>query len=855
MLEWSDYLKRVIESETVMDSFKLSCNGETMHISPIVKASILMLEDMTANQGNRNIFVFPEIDHALKEFLISKVVFDITAGKIQMSYDPKKFQKGQILKYKGCSVEFEKIETGEDGFTRIFVRFSDGMSYGVPIEFAPYFQISDSKKLSTYKRFKTKYSASDAKKAFENPALAKSFIETLENHKTHLNGSVFYVSAVKYSREFLSSALIDGKKVSEILYMAQANGDGDLSNLSAGQLSGNPAIIIASDLYAVQNAIAKGVVPQTIIVDVSQPNMVDKQLDVFDALGRRGLPIVCVTSTANSFELSTLTTDRHYNIWRWDHDSITESVISGEASVSNRRVRNCADHSVEYRRLNDEYISSAVRLLYGQKNTVEEQQPKVIAAYEKLFSLAFLALRNVVPLDASNRDRYTSIIADCISDIEHEKRFMGSDLYAALSDAAKALLPVFSSTYTNNKYEEICSLALGEKYRSICIVIPEKLDRIKCQEYWDSLGLDCSISVMYPLEYEERPDCDYELVVVVGWLGNRIMRQIIYGFSSQNYLVLTYPCEEKWKISHTKGWRKSLNNSGNGEVIKKSFSKGQYQISTSRFENAEPEEFITPEVDELDDIELVIKTTKYRQYGGNARSAEVVDAYPVSFVGGYLAFYRSGHKALVVTDLITNNGDKIISKLPEKLAVGDFIIIRESGRDMIRTIADLILERSGKAGMRSLSSKWKEALSVETLFSSYEEIYDKLQENGCGKDYATVRNWMTNEDLIQPNDKEDLVCIAKATGDQVLLEKLDEIYEAGKEVRSAHIQAGRILSNRLKQKIGEFIQNLGEIDVFNIWDPISLQIDEIGQVKILKVIDISSAIPVDAGNTNRLLSE
>ncbi|MDD4366093.1 MAG: DrmE family protein [Eubacteriales bacterium] len=854
MLEWSDYLKRVVESETVMDSFTLSCNGETMHISPIVKASILMLEDMTANQGNHNVFVFPEIDHALKEFLIAKVVFDITAGKIQMSYDPEKFQKGQILKYKGCSVKFEKIETGEDGFTRIFVKFSDGMSYGVPVEFAPYFQISDSKKLSTYKRFKTKYSALDAKEAFENPTLAKSFVETLENHKTHLSGSVFYVSPVKYSREFLSSALINGRKVSEILYMAQVNGDGNLANLSSGQLSGNPAIIIASDLYAVQNAIAKGVVPQTIIVDVSQPNVVDKQLDVFDALGRIGMSIVCVTSTANSFELFALK-DRHYNIWRWDHNSITESVVSTEPSTSNRRIRNCADHSVEYRHLNDDYISCAVRLLYGQKSVVEEQQPKVITAYEKLFSLAFLALRNVVPLDASNRDRYTSIVADCISDIEHEKRFMGSDLYTALLEAANALMPVFSNTYTNNKYEEICSLVLSEKYESICIVIPEKLDRVKCQEYWDSLDLDCNISVMYPLEHEEHLDCDYELVVVVGWLGNRTMRQIIYGFSSQNYLVLTYPCEEKWKNSHTKGWRRSLNNSENGEVIKKSFSKGHYQISTSRFENAEPEEIITPEVDELDDIELVIKTTKYKQYGGNARSADVVDAYPVSFVGGYLAFYRSGHKALVVTDLITNNGDRIISKLPEKLEVGDFIVIRESGRDMIRTIADLILERSEKADLRSLSSKWKEALSVETLFSSYEEIYDKLRENGCGKDYATVRNWMTNEDLIQPNDKEDLICIAKATGDQVLLEKLDEIYEAGKEVRSAHIQAGRILSNRLKQKIGEFIQNLGEIDVFNVWDPISLQIDEIGQVKILKVIDISSAIPVDAGNTNRLLSE
>ena len=96
MLEWSEYLKTVVSSKTVIDNFTLSCDEGAMRISPIVKASILMLEDMISSQGNHNIFVFPEIQHLSKEFLLSKVIYNITAGKIQMSYDPQKFQKGQI---------------------------------------------------------------------------------------------------------------------------------------------------------------------------------------------------------------------------------------------------------------------------------------------------------------------------------------------------------------------------------------------------------------------------------------------------------------------------------------------------------------------------------------------------------------------------------------------------------------------------------------------------------------------------------------------------------------------------------------------------------------------------------------
>ena len=63
------------------------------------------------------------------------------------------------------------------------------------------------------------------------------------------------------------------------------------------------------------------------------------------------------------------------------------------------------------------------------------------------------------------------------------------------------------------------------------------------------------------------------------------------------------------------------------------------------------------------------------------------------------------------------------------------------------------------------------------------------------------------------------------------------------------------MSQRLKNKIAESIHGMGEIDTFNVWDPITLQLEEVGQVKILKVIDVSSANQVDSGNTNRLISE
>ena len=74
-------------------------------------------------------------------------------------------------------------------------------------------------------------------------------------------------------------------------------------------------------------------------------------------------------------------------------------------------------------------------------------------------------------------------------------------------------------------------------------------------------------------------------------------------------------------------------------------------------------------------------------------------------------------------------------------------------------------------------------------------------------------------------------------------------------MKGVHVQAVQYLSKLLKKQIVEALSSYEDIDVYNIWDPIELQLEDIGKVIILKIIDINRPIQIDSGNTNRLLSE
>ena len=759
-------------------------------------------------------------------------------------------------------IEFDRyVERDFDGKERIYIRFSDGGTYGLPPEIAPIFQIADSetKRFSKSKAFYDVYSAKRALEEAKALPENRNIIEALTDYKTHLDGSIFLITNVKNAKEYFDQTFINGIPLKDVLLIGKVQTDGSIDSCYPGQLSGNPAIVLASDLYSVIKAIEQGAQVQSIIINSSQNTVIDNQLYTLDDLSREEFPILCLTDTSNSFELDVLL-DRGYNVWRWDANSLVETIHASNQKTTGKRIRNCAKQVLAYERVNCAEITEALHLIYSHKAEIENQGTDVIATYNKLFSLLFTSLRIAVPFEREEICRVQSILDECKVALEHEKRFMSQELYRDLVKAITDFEKVFVISFDNPKVSKIAEIISSKKYSSVCIVISDRLDKMRCEEYWRNFAVrkhsPTVVKVLYPQEYASSDTVRYDATIIVGWLNNKNMRNVIYCYGTQEYIVLTYECEEKWRKAHTKTWSRSLSNSSNNRIVKDSFSrKARSEISDHRF--SETTDVMHEETfDELTDIENLIQANRCRQYGISAGGqGQIVDAYPVSFVGGYLSFYRGGHKVITVTDIITDESESISLKTSDQLVVGDFVVVREADRDIIKDIADRILENSGKPNLRSVALRWKEALKVETMFSTTEDIFETLKLHGCTKGYPTVRNWIENEDQFSLKDKNDLICIAKAMNDQMLLETVDSVYEAGQEVKGAHVQAGQYLSKLLKKQIVEVLSSHEDIDAFNIWDPIELQIEDIGKVIILKIIDINRPIQIDSGNTNRLLSE
>ena len=679
-----------------------------------------------------------------------------------------------------------------------------------------------------------------------------------------MDSSIVNMTSIINTKEQIASCELFGRCVKDLLLIGQADYEGNVRNVGAGQLGGTPAIVLASDLYAIAEMAHKGHPIQSIIIDGSNAGILLSQLDALDELMRLGVPITCVTDIVNSFDLQPFL-DRNFNLWRWDETSLTEKLYDATTLRSDRKIKQCAKRKIDYVLTDGNEISTAIRLLYQQRKGSQTASVHVSKMFEKLFSLAFAALHETVPYSEDECFQIRTILNNCSALLSAEKNFISEQSYKDYSTIIDCLNKVFSFGYIFPKYQQLEVHFLTTRLRRFALIVPEKSNKNRVEQYWRKLckmnGMATEIDVLYPAEYYLMPCDKYNATIVVGWLKRAIMRKILYSFNTQSYTVLMYDYEKGWRNYSTAKWNTALDNSRNRQVIEKSFATDKIQISTTRFAPKPLTAELIPKTDEFEEIELILRENKYRQYiarGGQKNVAETIEAIPVNFVGGYLAFYRTGHQLLSATNIIVNDADKLREedkKLPAELKLGDFVVVRESDRDLIKEMADIILERSGKGEVRALSNKWREALEIETLFYTPEEIFKRLQSVGCTKGYPTVRGWILDDDVIAPYYREDLEHIAQITGSTVLQDLLDQVHEAAQVVRNAHVQAGRALSIQLRNRIVEALNEYGDIDPFNIWEPIEMQVDGVGTVRILKIIDIGTPVVVDIADTNRLIEE
>jgi hypothetical protein len=305
----------------------------------------------------------------------------------------------------------------------------------------------------------------------------------------------------------------------------------------------------------------------------------------------------------------------------------------------------------------------------------------------------------------------------------------------------------------------------------------------------------------------------------------------------------------KWKNHHLAEWEKIIENESRRD-FDKIFTSLEFQADKN-MENDDGEVN-----DDIDDVEFSILENRFRKYSLNTGNMSA-EAIPVAFVSGYFSFYKKSSKIITVTDIINDVSESSNASIKNAtdIQIGDFIVIRETERSLIRELADAILVKEGKKEYREISGRWKNKLNEKRNFCSIKELHEKIISEGADIGIQAFRAWVEDDDFIAPQDKENLLYISAALNDNYLINNIDKIWEVCKYVRTAHIKAGNEISNRLKNGITKSLSGLPKIRRNDIWDPIDLQLDELGKVKILKVTSIGAPVVVDITYTNRLLTE
>ncbi len=855
---WAEYVDSILNSKHLgIDGITVSIEGQRVGFPKIVKASVLLHEKMVRNSIRKNsVFVFPDGEQIPFLFMLSKVIFDISSGKVENHYSPEKFEIGQILKLGNCVTQFLGVEKAKNDKEqdRIILRFADANKYSVPVEMTPYFQISDTKKhLSKLK----KYSEEKGKLGKDASKESKA-LQDLKALKTHMDESVAYISTIADSERKAGEVRIEGKSLLDYLLVAKADYTGSLS-FYKGKLVGTPAILLSSTVSAVVEAVNRGTKVKFAIINLNETNM-ETQLDALDELLLRKIPVLCIVDTANSMNLTELK-NRNFNIWRWDSDSITEALSNTSVTLLDRKVQRCCKSKVEYHSVSDPDISEAFYRIYKYNRAMDNESPHVNTIFSKLVSMAYYTVRNISNIKEADKNRFCESLSFCENALKIEKAFLDQRMYEDFMIAIECLSRFFDSNETSEKTKAIYNFLFKKKLESFLIICSDRDDPSEIRQYWENRlatsGYRPQIFVMCSKAFLGLPKFYVDTAILAGWFSGEIVKKIVYSYTVQNIHVFTYECEEKWKKAHTKAWKIGLNSEANNEIAKALFSK-KIEGDVSQAYKAKLSKEDGEIVKQQDDFDLILQESRYRQFTahGSVSSDQIVNAKAIGFVGGDFALFTGNHKVLVATKIITQISKQIEKKEVDEINIGDFIVVRETAKDIIREVADSILEANHMSGLRKTAGLWREALKIEEAFSPTDDIIHRLQMAGCERNAQTIRNWLQSDDLIIPQDEEDLNYIAEVTGDSVLQEKMKDILLAGQFVKKAHIKAGRILSERLTESIAEKLMLEKNIDVFNIWEPIEIELEDVGTVRILKVVDIGQTyIPVEIGNTNKILSE
>lgn len=185
--------------------------------------------------------------------------------------------------------------------------------------------------------------------------------------------------------------------------------------------------------------------------------------------------------------------------------------------------------------------------------------------------------------------------------------------------------------------------------------------------------------------------------------------------------------------------------------------------------------------------------------GTDASEHELTEARLFALHGGFAVFLEEAEEA---TSLVIDPDEGISERVKRvgtgRIEPGMYILLRtEGGGDYVAQVADSILGKLASSH-RYAQQRWKAALRGVVQRGDVTTVAIELLDLGSTRaDEANIRNWISARGIAM-RDKEDFTAVMRRIG---LEARTDEYWAMMRNIRSAHLKAGRLIRRRLMDQV------------------------------------------------------
>ncbi len=158
------------------------------------------------------------------------------------------------------------------------------------------------------------------------------------------------------------------------------------------------------------------------------------------------------------------------------------------------------------------------------------------------------------------------------------------------------------------------------------------------------------------------------------------------------------------------------------------------------------------------------------------------------------------HKFPVINELFdpANSNPNIHGRKFEALQTGDVIAFINTVRDILAEQVEKSTKPNELEKVKKWTELWKKLLRdyFASIGNDFKKLLENLREFDCKKHPATIRNWLQDDNLIGPDNNDDLRSIAMISNSELLMENIDVVREAVEQMTSWRFQAATIVRDK-----------------------------------------------------------